>query len=696
MVPTTQSANATQGMLDPNLAYLDAELRLLSLQLEELTPADDARKKHIPSNEVQDEKAQLESFLQGVRDAASEQRWRPRSVRVAEAFLLNEFERKLLLLAASADLDETFCARIARAQGSRTAWPCVGLAWRMFCGSLTDCLDSRDSLREDSPLFRFRLLEKIGTDSPLPEQMVRADRRIVDFLAGRAMPDGRIARYVRQFAPSQAEEPLRSCAPELAVRLAARIRALLGDGAAPRPQLVVNLCGPADSELELFAADTCRCAGLPLLAANAGDISADNLPLFARESILLSSCMYLGGVDPKNFNEGERRWNFADCAPIVFLGSEAALRSGTQTEGGIWLPVEVPRPDVEMRENTWRSSLTELGIEPNGHLDTLADNFEFGTSEIHRAVREAANLAWLDGQPLQSRHLAAACKHEAHRQMNELAQQLKSPVAWEELLLPDTAIAKLRELCAQVRCQHIVMGRYGFAGRLTRGRGITALFAGASGTGKTMAAEVIAGEIQRDLYRVDLARVVSKYVGETEKNLRQIFAEAECARCVLLFDEADALFGRRTEVRDSHDRYANIEVSYLLQLMEETEFSVILLATNRRDAIDEAFLRRFRFVVDFPLPAADMRRKLWEKSFPPQVKLSGVRFDVLADRLPLSAASIKNIALAASYLAANNGGIVGAKEIAHATKRELERMGRPAPFSDADLSGQPVAHEAAK
>jgi SpoVK/Ycf46/Vps4 family AAA+-type ATPase len=205
-----------------------------------------------------------------------------------------------------------------------------------------------------------------------------------------------------------------------------------------------------------------------------------------------------------------------------------------------------------------------------------------------------------------------------------------------------------------------------------------------------MAAEVVARDLQRDLYRVDLAQVVSKYIGETEKNLRRIVIEAERARCVLLFDEADALFGRRTEVRDSHDRYANIEVSYLLQLIEETEAAVVLLTTNRREAIDEAFLRRFRFLIDFPLPDAEIRRKLWANSFPPQLDIRNVRFDVLADRLPLTGANVKNIALAATCLAASNGGIVGSEQIAHATRRELERMGRPAPFSDADLTDRLV------
>jgi SpoVK/Ycf46/Vps4 family AAA+-type ATPase len=275
-----------------------------------------------------------------------------------------------------------------------------------------------------------------------------------------------------------------------------------------------------------------------------------------------------------------------------------------------------------------------------------------------------------------------------------MAQRLPSIAAWNDLVLPIDVKARLEELCHQARLQHTVLVDGGFGRRLARGRGVTGLFCGPSGTGKTMAAEVIAHRLGRELYRVDFARVVSKYIGETERNLRQIFTEAERARCVLFFDEADALFGKRTEIRDSHDRYANLEVSYLLQLFEEAEHAVVLLATNRRQGIDDAFARRFRFVVDFPMPNAALRRELWRTSFSAEMPLDeSVRVDVLADRLPLSGASIRNIALASAFLAVSEHdgapAAIGAEHIVSAALREMEKLSSPMPVTAADITAAP-------
>jgi hypothetical protein len=295
-----------------------------------------------------------------------------------------------------------------------------------------------------------------------------------------------------------------------------------------------------------------------------------------------------------------------------------------------------------------------------------------------------AEQAWVDVTlPVTSRPM--------NHRLGELAQRIPPSAAWNDLILPVEVKARLEELCTQARLQHTVLVDGGFARKLARGRSVTGLFCGPSGTGKTLAAEVIAHHLQRDLYRVDLARVVSKYIGDTERNLRQVFAESERARCVLFFDEADALFGKRTEVRDSHDRYANLEVSYLLQLFEEAEQSVVLLSSNRRQAIDDAFARRFRFVVDFPMPSATLREELWRTSFSDAISLdSSIRLDVLAERLPLSGASIRNIALASAFFAvAENGGTpatVSAAHLFNATRREFEKLASPMPITFAELT----------
>jgi AAA+ superfamily predicted ATPase len=696
MVQQPQPDNVTCGTRDLNLTFLNAEMRVLWLRLERLNYEQDARESARLPSEAADERTEIEAVLKSLQTEAKMQQRSLHLKDIAEAFHLNDFERHLLLLAAAPELEEAFGEKIAQVQGVQCVFPTVGLAWRLFCPSLKTYVESRDSLRDDAPLFRFHLLEMQGLDAPLSRCFLRADRRIVDALLGRVIPDPRIAPRVRFLRPSASQAAVSSVEPELTARLGQRVREFLDGGTPPRSQLVVNCFGARHSDLEAFAERVCNYVGIPVLLARAENIDASQMPFFMREGMLLSCGLFVGEIEPQRLRDLEWvRW-LADSEAIVFIGSEQALRCPRELRSESWLPIAVPRLDAWKRTEIWQRSLEESGVELNESVPALADNFEMSASEIRNTTVQAASLAWIRGEPLQIGHVMTACRWEVRHHLSELAQQVISQSAWEDLFLPEEAVIKLRELCAQVRYQRVVLDRQGFGTRLSRGRGITALLAGPSGTGKTMAAEVIAHDLHRDLYRIDLARVVSKYIGETEKNLRRAVAEAERARCVLLFDEADALFGRRTEVKDSHDRYANIEVSYLLQLLEETESAVVLLATNRREAIDEAFLRRFRFLIDFPLPDAEVRRKLWASSFPPQVDIDGVRFDVLADRLPLSGASIKNIALAATYLAASNGGTVSSKQVAHAARRELERMGRPAPFSEADLKIHTDANGASK
>jgi SpoVK/Ycf46/Vps4 family AAA+-type ATPase len=255
-----------------------------------------------------------------------------------------------------------------------------------------------------------------------------------------------------------------------------------------------------------------------------------------------------------------------------------------------------------------------------------------------------------------------------------LARLVPATDCWERLVLPPDGLAQLEELAAQAGHRARVYEEWGFGPRLTRGRGITALFAGASGTGKTMAAEALAARLQLDLYAIDLAGVVSKWIGETEKNLRRVFDAAQRSGAVLFFDEADALFGKRTEVKDAHDRYANIEVDYLLQRMEDYR-GVAILATNRRNLVDPAFLRRLRFLVDFPFPDPAAREQLWRGVFPPGAPLAELDFEALA-RLEVSGGSIRTIAVNAAFLAAGEDAPIGMAHVMHAARREYTKLER--------------------
>jgi SpoVK/Ycf46/Vps4 family AAA+-type ATPase len=274
-----------------------------------------------------------------------------------------------------------------------------------------------------------------------------------------------------------------------------------------------------------------------------------------------------------------------------------------------------------------------------------------------------------------SNDLRAGARAVSGRRLTRLGREIAPKATWQQLILPDDSIQQLRELCSTVRTRSQVPEEWGFASKLTGGRGVTALFAGISGTGKTMAAEVIANELGLPLFRIELAGVVSKYIGETEKNLDRVFEAATDSNAILFFDEADALFGKRTEVKDSHDRYANLEMSYLLQKMESYEGAAIL-ATNMRQQIDDAFLPRLKFTVIFPLPDAGDRLRIWEAVWPSELpRGADVDLERMA-RLKFTGGNIKNIILAAAHSAAAAQGAVGMPDLVLAVRSEYQKLGK--------------------
>ena len=278
--------------------------------------------------------------------------------------------------------------------------------------------------------------------------------------------------------------------------------------------------------------------------------------------------------------------------------------------------------------------------------------------------------------------LYAAARSQSTPILNDLARKITPHYTWNDIVLPPDTQQHLIEMCAYVEHRHIVYDKWGFEKKLALGKGLMALFAGDSGTGKTMAADILAGALGLDLYKIDLSGVVSKYIGETEKNLNSIFQEAQSSNAILFFDEADALFGKRSEVKDAHDRYANIETAYLLQKMEEYE-GVVILATNLKMNLDEAFMRRMHFVVDFPLPEEDDRRRIWQSMLPAELPLSpDVDLDFMARKFKIAGAHIRNIALSAAFLAAADGQVVTMAHLIQATRREFQKVGRLITNSD--------------
>jgi SpoVK/Ycf46/Vps4 family AAA+-type ATPase len=320
----------------------------------------------------------------------------------------------------------------------------------------------------------------------------------------------------------------------------------------------------------------------------------------------------------------------------------------------------------------------------NGNLADVDANyfagaFRFTGGQIRSALARAETQAMLrQGQAYQVTRddLLAGCRAESTKQIVAYAKKIKPQRVWTDLVLPADTLAQLREFCQQVRHRVKVYDQWGFARRMSLGKGIIALFTGSTGTGKTLSAEILANELGLDMYKVDLSSVVSKYIGETEKNLSKVFEDAQESNAILFFDEADALFGKRSDVKDAHDRYANIEVNFLLQRVEEYE-GVIILASNFSKNIDTAFTRRMRFSVDFPFPDADHRLRIWQGIFPRRTPLANtVDFSFLSRKFKISGGNIRNVAVAAAFLAAESAGEVSMDHIVLAMKREYQKMGK--------------------
>ena len=439
---------------------------------------------------------------------------------------------------------------------------------------------------------------------------------------------------------------------------------------------ILQLTGDDSSGAEDVAAALCAQRGLQLLVLRAEDLPASPqeleplLKLIERELLLLPGLLL---VHSEAGTAHVATSALADrlAAPLAIACREPLrLRRASEV-------IEVNKPPVLEQRRLWREAL-ETEPEHDGEREQALDAALLGVASQFRlsaqsiaAAAGAVRQRLYSGEP-PGRALWDVCRANGRTRLDELAQRIQANAGWDDLVLPPSALAALRGIAAHVRCRGRVYEEWGFSAHGGRGFGISALFAGESGTGKTLAAEVLAGELNLDLYRIDLASVVSKYIGETEKNLRRVFDAAEDSGSVLLFDEADALFGKRSEVKDSHDRYANIEVSYLLQRIECYR-GLAILTSNQKSALDQAFQRRLRFIVQFPFPDLAQREAIWRRIYPQATPTQGLDFGKLA-RLHVAGGSIRSIALNAAFAAADGGEPVTMQHLLHAARAEAAKQ----------------------
>jgi AAA+ superfamily predicted ATPase len=656
----------------------------------------------IEAGEVQSEIAALHARAHHIeavisaRCAASsaEDMWLPLE-QLISLYDLSPFECDALLMAVAAEIDPAFETLYSYVQNDVTRKrPSVGLAVRLLAppGGL---IEARNVFSASGRLIQIpilRLIEEEPNREPaLLSRAFRPEERIVDLLLGEDELDSRIRGFTVRLEPSRLLSAL-----HLAVDLAESLR-LAGTAMLERPGILF-FCGAAGTGKSAAAEALTAEAGRLLVAADLRLAQASGmsppavLGLLSREARLSNSNLLLAHADAWLLEEdAHRRAPYPAifrslskaaeaCGTTVFITSEMPWPAAQIAFPNTSASFEFPLPAFSHRCALWREGFDSIGATlPAGSAAELANRFVLSGGQILRACRAAAAHAALRGRDSASLDLlefAAQARAQSNQGLNQRAQKIERLCDWTQLVLPGRAIRQLREVCAAERHRSTVYVDWGFDRRMMQGKGTNVMFCGPSGTGKTMSAGIIARDLGLDLYKIDLSTVVSKYIGETEKQLSQIFREAQSSNAILFFDEADAIFGKRSEVKDAHDRYANIEVAYLLQKMEEYE-GIVILATNFRRNIDEAFTRRIHYIIEFPFPEPEYRERIWRNMIPPGAPLHpDVDFGFLARQFELAGGNIRNAVLAAAFYAAEEGGDLRMDHFVLAVARELQKMGK--------------------
>ncbi|MGH7525496.1 MAG: ATP-binding protein [Gemmatimonadales bacterium] len=578
------------------------------------------------------------------------------------AFGLSAFERDVLVLCAGVELDASFAACCAAGQSDPSRpYPTFGMALAALPGAHWSALSPA------APLRRWRLVEVAG--DLVTQGQIRIDERVLHYLAGVSHLDVRL-EGIADPVPVPTELPP---SQEAAAR---RIATFWSSWSGASEWPVVQLIGDSAGAARVVAARACAAIQLGLHTVRVGDVPAGAeereafVRLWAREAVLERSGLLLEAEELEGAERARIRALTERLTGLVLISLREPLSGIRRAD----LRLDVRRPLPQEQLALWHEHLGITSARLNGRLDAVVAHFSLDADSIRSACATVLGAPPSAAEPSDDLDdlIWDVCRAQARSRLDQLAQRIEPVAEWEELVLPAAQRTLLAEIAGQVRQRSRVYEMWGLGGAGKRGLGITALFAGPSGTGKTMAAEVLARELRLDLYRIDLSQVVSKYVGETEKNLRRVFDAAEGGGAILLFDEADALFGKRSEVRDSHDRYANIEISYLLQRMEDYR-GLALLTTNLKTALDPAFVRRLRFVISFPFPDALQREEIWRRAFPSLTPTAGLDPARLA-RLNVAGGDVRNIAMHAAFLAAEAGQPVRMAHLLRAARGEYVKL----------------------
>lgn len=601
-------------------------------------------------------------------------------------FNLSLFEIAIIIIALASEIDLKYEKIFAYLQDDVTRKrPSIDLTLNLLCTSVQEKLNRRVNFAPAAPLIRLGILQLIPDPQqiqpPLLAHYLKLDEHIIRLLLGSKELDSRLRQFSQLLEPKTSLEQL-----PLNIATKQTLEALIKEYNKSQTPLQLYFYGLHGVGKKRTAEAIANYLSVSLLTFDLSlalqqKIDFDTtLQLLFREAKWHKAIVYLTGLDPLLHRDQYH----------VYLQLLAALNShkGIIILAGkqVWnldntITIEFTIPEFAQRRAYWSDSLAKIGITLEAeNIDILSERFQLTPEQIDVAITTATNQIrknqhQTNPQP-NIQDLFAASRAQSWCDLTSLARKIPPKHIWNDIILPNNPLMQLREICNQVKHRRLVYEHWGFENKLSLGKGINVLFSGSPGTGKTMAAEIIANELELELYKIDLSQIVSKYIGETEKNLERVFAAAENANAILLFDEADAIFGKRSEVKDAHDRYANLEVAYLLQKMEEYE-GITILTTNLSQNLDAAFTRRIRFIIEFPFPETPYRLQIWENIFPKQTPLSkDVDLKLMAQKFQLAGGEIRNIAVAAAFMAVEDGECITMKHLLQATKREFMKMGR--------------------
>jgi hypothetical protein len=642
---------------------------------------------------------EIDNIIKSRLEASSEDGIQLSVPYVSKLLNLSSLEEKCIIICIAPELNRKYEKIYGFFQNDMTVKsPSIDFVLSLLTSGEEERIAARRSFDAQAPLIRFLMEpsdELKDTSIPLIARHLKLDDWVVNFLLDIRDLDTRLSR-IAELIPANIQSGgiVAGGVEESIVRFA---EYYLNNKERSHKQ-IFYFYGPDAMGMAEHVKNACVCLQMPLIAVDTQKMLASEidfgeiLRLLGRQVMMENAVLCLENFECMISEDENKRFklnaliaSIQNYASITFILGSSQWNPVMTGEDTAFVGVEFSFPTENERKAYWEKFSMEHRLAENINLDNFSGNFRFTPDQIRSALNFGESISvWRGAEDgmIGSEELSNACYEQSNRKLGTLAAKIKKTYTWDMLVLPSEQMSQMEEICNQVKLRGVVYEQWGFDKRLSLGKGLNVLFSGPPGSGKTMAAEVIANELGLEIYKIDVSQVVSKYIGETEKNLDKIFSEAETSNAILFFDEADALFGKRSEVKDAHDRYANVEISYLLQRMEDYK-GIVILATNLNQNIDDAFLRRLHFNVAFPFPEKGQRELIWKGIFPAGAPVDNqLDYDFLAEKFILAGGNIKNIALNAAFYAAHEACPIGIKHIMLSAKREYKKMGKTFVKSD--------------